>query len=203
MVPEQSRSMARMWQLRPWNTNPLMRASDRWEALVWVVAIIAVLAAVPLAGAVGTASYTSATARISAENATKVAVTATITQVPQQMAAPMNRNTAALDVYTAPVRWTWQDRTGTATVGVPGDAALGDEIRIWLGPDGNPDAEPLPTSAAATEGIGSALTVLCAIWAAALAAVCATAWLLSSRRAAHWEREWREVDHRIGGEDRR
>ncbi|WP_194814206.1 hypothetical protein [Nocardia sp. XZ_19_385] len=202
-MPKQPRSAVRIWQLRPWNTSPLMRASDRWEALVWILAVIAVLAAVPMAGAIGTASYTAAAARIDAENAAKVAVTATLTEEPQQVAAAMNRNTATLDIYTAPVRWTWQDRSGTATVNVPGGAAPGDQVRVWLGPDGNPAPGPLPSSAAATEGIGVALTVLSAIWGSALAGVCVTAWLLSTRRAAHWEREWLEIDHRIGGEDRR
>ncbi|MEV6276259.1 hypothetical protein [Nocardia sp. NPDC051832] len=202
-MPEQARSAARVWQLRPWNTNPLMRASDRWEALTWVLATIAVLVAVPLAGAAGTAHYSAAAARISAENATKVSVVATITQYPQQVPAPLNRNTATLDVHTAPVRWTWQDRSGEATVTVPGDAIPGHEVRLWLGPDGNPAPGPTPSSAAATSGIGAGLTVLAAIWACALAFVCGIAWLLSTRRAATWEREWREIDHRIGGEDRR
>ncbi|MFD6463900.1 hypothetical protein ACFWFG_38600, partial [Streptomyces roseolus] len=56
-MPKQPRPAARMWQLRPWNSNPLMRGSDRCETLVRMLAALAVLVAVPLAGAAGTASY--------------------------------------------------------------------------------------------------------------------------------------------------
>ncbi|MEV0246318.1 hypothetical protein AB0H76_07015 [Nocardia sp. NPDC050712] len=202
-MPKQPRVMVRMWRLRPWSTNPLMRASDRCEVLVRLLAALAVLAAVPLAGAAGTAAYSAAATRLGAENATKVAVTAVIVQPPQQVAARLNQSGASLDVFTAPVRWTWQDRSGTATIGVPGSGVPGDEVRIWLGPDGNPADAPLPTSAAASEGIAAGLMVLCVTWAGALALVCLTTWSVGARRAAHWAREWRAIDHRIGGEDRR
>jgi hypothetical protein len=192
-----------MWQLRPWNSNPLMRGSDRCETVVRMLAATAVMVAVPLAGAAGTASYSTATARINAENASKVAVTATVTQDARQLTIPVNRTVASASVYTAPVRWTWRDRSGTATVEVPAGSGPGDQVRVWLGPDGNPAAAPTPSSAAATEGIGSGLTMLSGIWGGALAASWGTTWLLSSRRAARWEQEWRAIDHRIGGEDRR
>ncbi|MFC9896436.1 hypothetical protein ACFVMC_22340 [Nocardia sp. NPDC127579] len=199
----QPRPVTRMWRLRPWNTNPLMRASDRCEILVRIVAVLLVLLAVPVAGAAGTASYDNAATRIAAENATKMAAPAIVVESPAPLPAPLNRSGDSLDLYTAPVRWTWQDRPGTGTVEVPGTAAPGDEVRVWLGPDGNPVPAPLPSSSAATAGIGTALTMLCALWGAALALVCGTAWLLGARRGATWAREWRAIDHRIGGEDRR
>ncbi|MEV0762704.1 hypothetical protein [Nocardia sp. NPDC050435] len=202
-MPKQTGPAARMWQLRPWNSNPLMRPSDRCEVLLRLLAALVVLAAVPLAGAAGTAAYSTAAARIDAANAAKVAVSATVEQDPQQLTAPLNRGAVTLDVHTAPVRWTWQDRSGSATVEVPAGSVPGTEVRIWLGPDGNPAPAPVPTSAAATEGISAGLTMLCAIWGGALAATWLTTLLLSTRRAARWEREWRAIDHRIGGEDRR
>lgn len=43
----------RIWRARPWNANPLMRVTDRFESLIRVLAVVVILVAVPTAAAAG------------------------------------------------------------------------------------------------------------------------------------------------------
>jgi hypothetical protein len=192
----------RVWRARPWNTNPLMRATDRFEAVVRILAAVAVLLAVPVAGAAGTAGYRAAAVRISSDNAAKSVVTAMITGEPKRAVVLSARAEVTEYHFQAPVRWNQDGRSGTATVEVSAAAKRGDEIPVWLNPDGSQTGPPQRSSVASGKGIGAGLAVLVEIWAGALAVVVVTAWALDGRRRAHWEREWRQVAQQTG-KDRR
>ncbi|WP_067537108.1 hypothetical protein [Nocardia crassostreae] len=92
----------RLWRLRPWNSSPLMRGSDRWQATCRLLMIALALLAVPIAGVAGTAAYTNSVARIEADNAVKSPVMAEVVSEPRST-APAARLTRPR--YEALVRW--------------------------------------------------------------------------------------------------
>lgn len=185
----------RSWRMRPWNTNPLMRGSDRLEGALRLLVIGVMLAMVSIAGAVGTAGYSDAVERIRSENAAKVAVSATVLAEPVEAAS--NGPYRKPD-FQAPVRWSRNGESGSATVTVSENAALGSEVRIWLGPEGKPVDPPQPPSVAVSAGIGAGLAVLMLTWIGGLLLVWSVNRLLAQRRAAQWDAEWRSISRPIG-----
>ncbi|MEV6426385.1 hypothetical protein [Nocardia sp. NPDC051463] len=181
-----------IWWLRPWNTNPLMRASDRIEAAVRIIVVAAVLTAVPVAGALGTAAYTADAARIRAERETRTVVTAVVTEQPAR--------TSEHDVQAA-VQWLANGRSGAATVSVPRLARSGDRIAVWLGPDGAPTSRPRDPAAAPMTGIGVGVVLLVGVCFCGGCLVQGTAWLLDRRRSVRCDRQWRQLTRSIN-EDR-
>lgn len=185
----------RMWRLGPWNANPLMRGSDRIAGVLRVLLIAVMLVMVPVAGAVGTARYTAATERIRSENAAKVEVTATLLAKPT--AAPTHSTYRKADLE-APVQWSRNGQTGTATVTVADTANIGDQMRVWLGPQGTPTDPPQPPAAAVSAGIGAGVAVLLLAWLTGFAVTWTVDWLLEIRRNAQWDSEWRRIGRPIG-----
>lgn len=199
MVSESPTLPVRLWRAQPWNPSPLMRVSDRVQGIMRILAVLIVLVAVPIAAAAGTAAYGTASARIRTENASKVAVTATITGNPVRVATPVaDRNGSMIEHFQAQVSWTRDGRSATAIVGVPDNAKPGQPTPVWLGPDGLPTAAPLRSSTAAVHGISVGAAVLLEIWLGAAAFLCATAWALDRQRHIHWDREWRQITHPTG-----
>ncbi|WP_069161277.1 hypothetical protein [Nocardia altamirensis] len=159
-----------------------MRATDRL-GVVRVLAIIAVLAAVPLSAAVGVARYDAARAGIPADNAGKVALAATVTSDPTTVTS--SRSIGYHDYYTATVQWVRDGKQSAARIEVPDTAHPGDQVALWLDRDGRPTTAPLPASSAAWEGIGLTLATLIELWIIIAALVGLTFWL----RGAH-PRSW-------------
>lgn len=189
----------RLWRSRPWSSSPLMRVSDRIEALVRIVAVVVILIAVPVAGAVGTAAYTWAAERIRAENATKVVVPATVIAKPERIVT-LGGHGMSEERFEAALRWDRGGRSGAATMEVPEAVAQGDEVPVWLGADGKPTAPPRQSGAAAVDAMNAGLALLVGIWVGALALVSCTVRLLSTRHDAGWDREWRQISRSIGKE---
>ena len=69
----------RWWILRLLGRNPLLRTADRIEALVIVSAAVVSLLAIPVAGAVGTATYDARHSLYTKEAQMRHSVTATVT----------------------------------------------------------------------------------------------------------------------------
>ncbi|WP_433666305.1 Rv1733c family protein [Nocardia sp. CA-136227] len=187
---------ARLWRVRPWNSSPLMRVSDRAEVVLRALAVVVVAAAVPVAGAVGTVSYTGAEARIVAQDSGKVRVVATETA--DAVRVPDSDRYATHQVrYQAPVQWDNGGKIATATVDVPGPQVAGATVTLWT-KNGQPTVAPSRPGSAAAEGIGTGLAILVETWCAAAATVWFTGTVLDARRYARWEREWRGINRPIG-----
>ncbi|WP_433663229.1 Rv1733c family protein [Nocardia sp. CA-128927] len=176
------------WSRQPWSPNPLLRTSDRFEALLRLVAVLAVVVAVPVAGALGTAAYTESAAQIRAENATKHSVIAVLIEESAK---------SAVHEFQANVRWDDNGRPGTAVVPVRRGLQAGDHVTVWLGPDGAPTTELRPTTAAAMTGIGVGVVTFVGTWFTSWCLVRGTGWLLDARRNARWAHEWRQLGRPI------
>ena len=99
--------------------NPLLRASDRIEALVLALAVMVSLLAVPVAAAVGTAVHDSRRDVYAQQHHTRHLVTATITD---DTAA---QNISRTNTATMAARWTAAGAEHTGAV----DGAIGDQAR--------------------------------------------------------------------------
>ena len=99
--------------------NPLIRASDRFEALVMALAVMVSLLAVPVAAAVGTAVHDSRRDVYAQQHHTRHLVTATITD---DTAA---QNISRTNTATMAARWS---AAGSRTHR-GGDGAIGDRTR--------------------------------------------------------------------------
>lgn len=178
----------RLWRLRPWNPNPLMRGSDRCQVVIRMFVVALALLAVPVAGTVGTCAYTSSAESIAASNAGKVRVVATVVTAPRRATSFTG---SALPRYEKTVRWEHGGRIETATVPSEATAVVGAELPMWLGPDGRPADPPRQPAGAAADGICIALVVLVASWCAAVGIDRRATRLLDRRRAVRWDAEWR------------
>ncbi|MBL1074163.1 hypothetical protein JK358_07115 [Nocardia sp. 2] len=174
-----------------------MRASDRAEVVIRALAVVAVVVAVPLSGALGTVSYTGAAARIAAEDTGKVRVVANIAEDSRVVLEP-DRYGVRTDRYQAAVQWNYEGHHGKATIDVTGPQTVGAEVPLWIDREGQPTTAPARPGAAAAEGIGTGLAVLVETWCAAAAAVWFSGALLDARRNARWDREWRLMNRPIG-----
>nr|WP_157514445.1 hypothetical protein [Nocardia concava] len=172
-----------------------MRVSDRAEVLLRAVAVVVVVAAVPVAGAIGTVSYTGAQARIASQDAGKTKVNAIETGDAVRVAG--SDHYAGQQRYQAPVQWEIDGKTATATVDVTGPQVTGATVTLWV-KNGQPTLAPARPGAAAAEGIGTGLAVLVETWCAAAATVWFTGTVFDARRYARWEREWRGINRPIG-----
>ncbi|QIS03670.1 hypothetical protein F5X71_16285 [Nocardia brasiliensis] len=166
----------------------MLRASDRCEALVRIIATLAVLVAVPVAGALGTAAYSESAAHIRLERATKHSVAAVLTEDPVEI--------ATYD-YRARAQWNDAGHPSTAVVPVDRGRQSGDQVTIWLGPDGTQTTEPPRAVAAVLTGIGVGVVVLVGTWLCGWCLVHGTAWVLDRRRDARWAEEWRQFSRPI------
>lgn len=178
--------LTRLWTLQPCNPNQLMRASDRIESAVRVIATVAMLVAVPVAGALATEAYADTSAEIRHENSTKTPIHAVIVDEPVKAATHRSE---------ARVRWDETGRTGNAIVPVRERAQTGDRVELWLDGDGAPTTRPRDPVTAVVAGIGVGVFVLVGVWLCGWCLVRATTLLLNRQRGAQWDRQWRQMCH--------
>ncbi|WP_193048463.1 Rv1733c family protein [Mycolicibacterium baixiangningiae] len=152
--------------LRLFNRAPLVRPTDRIEALVVGLAVVVALLALPVAAAIGTAVYDSRSHHYAEQTLTSHSVTATITEVPDS--PPLSRT----GLIAVPVQW-WD--AGTRHTGIaqaPASVAVGDPVDLWVDADGVRAFAPTPTTRAAVEGVAAAVGIWVSV--AAGAAIVAT-----------------------------
>ncbi|MFJ2837377.1 hypothetical protein ACIO52_18665 [Nocardia sp. NPDC087230] len=169
---------ARLWRCRPWNTNPLMRWPDRLLAVARVCAVGLLLAAVPVAGAVGTITYSDDVADIQAERAGVDVVQGLVLDRPERTSGHL---------YQARVSWPGTSGPVVATVTVSRKTTEGQVIPVWLNDAGVPVREPRTTDAAVVNGIGAAVVILVTAGLVAWAMTYGTAFVVARRRSAAWD----------------
>ncbi|MBJ8341317.1 hypothetical protein JGU71_20745 [Antrihabitans sp. YC3-6] len=188
-------SVVSLYRMLPWSRNPLMRATDRLYFTAVIVAVVVFAASVPICAAVGTAAYSSRSAELAADRATKHEVEATVVGVAPAI-SPEDVRTGAAGVTStnAEVSWTVDGQTFRSSKRVPGAVAKGDHVSIWLDSAGERVDAPLPTSDAA------AFAISCAMLGIALSAFALLAGLqllhayLAVRNRRAWTQEWELFD---------
>lgn len=126
--------------VRLFGRNPLIRTTDRVEALILVLAVAASLLAIPIGAAVGTAVHDSRSRLYAEQVQTRRPVTATVTGESHP------RRNLESSTVTVPARWVAAGAERTGDVTAPLAAKIGDDIEIWIDDEGFPVARPLNTA---------------------------------------------------------
>jgi hypothetical protein len=176
---------ARCWRIaRVFGRNPLLRRTDRIEALVMLVALVASLLAIPVVGVMSIVVYGARDRLYDQEAQARHTVMATVADA----SAPLDQ-----DARTVLVKARWPaaagERTGSFQHSTPVKA--GERIEIWVDKDANLVGPPTPTWYAAIDAVGTAIVTLLVVGAVMTSLVAALRSLLDRARDAEWEREIR------------
>ena len=173
--------------------DPLVRTIDRIEALVFVIAVVVSVLAIPIAAAVGTAVYDSR-GQIYAEQAhTRHRVAATVTDVP---ASQISRT----GTTTVPARWTAGGAEHTSAVKVQSTPKPGDTIEVWVNSNGTQVPSPTPTNRAAAEAAVGALVMWICVAAIAATLFTGTRAVCDRIRFTRWQHA---IDDLVGRDGRK
>jgi hypothetical protein len=157
--------------------NPLLRASDRVEALVVALAVMVSL----LAAAVGTAVHDSRRDVYAAQHHTRHLVTATITD---DTAA---HNISRTNTPTMAARWSAAGAEHTGAITAQSATKPGDHAAIWVDNNGAATDEPTPTTRAGVDAVTAALFMWAGVTAAAAILLAATQAVCDRIRAIRWQ----------------
>ena len=160
--------------------NPLVRRSDRIEALVLVLAVVVSLLAVPVAGAVGTAIYDSRRDVYAEQAHTRHITTATITG---DIAAQKISRTGDA---TTQARWSAFGTDHSGAVKAPLTSKSGDHVAIWVDDNGVLADKPTPTSRAAVDAVTAAVAMWASVTASAAILLAGTRAVCDRIRAIGW-----------------
>jgi len=173
------------WLVVLFSRNPLIRISDRIEALALVLTVVVSLLAASIGAAVGTAVYDSRS-RLYAEQAeTRTLVTATVIDSP-----------ARSDTITVRARWFAAGAEHTGAVKAQPTVKPGDTIDIWVDEDGSHVGPPVMS--AADEAATAALVIWLGVTIAAVALFAGTRAVLNGARHDDWQLDF---DHLAGDGD--
>jgi hypothetical protein len=152
--------------------NPLLRATDRIEALATAVAVMVSLLTIPVAAALGTAVHDSQREAYAQQHHSRHLVTATITD--DTAAQSISRT----NTVTMAARWSAAGAEHSGAVTAQSASKPGDHVTIWVDNNGALTDEPTPTTRAGVDAVTAALftwaavTVTATILLAAVRAVC-------------------------------
>lgn len=178
--------------LRLVGRDPLVRTTDRIEALVTVLAVVVSLLAIPIAAAIGTAVYDTSRRAYAEQAETRHTVAATVTDV---AASPQIVRTGTT---TVPARWTAGGAEHTGAVEAPSTTKTGDAVEIWVDDNGAQVSAPTPTSRAAVEASTGALVVWMSVAAIAATLSTLTRAVCDRIRLTGWQHD---LDHLVGNGD--
>ncbi|HEY5857345.1 MAG TPA: hypothetical protein VIW24_25780 [Aldersonia sp.] len=184
----------RLWRLAPWRHNELMRSTDRFESVVVLFAVVLALLMVPIAGAVGTATYDRLDLATQAAQARHPVVAVLV-----ENAGPSEKPTRGVPKhFRAPARWWVNGVEHTGDVDTGPRATAGQTVAVWIGPDGQQASPPRSGAANAAEAAATALVVWVAVTSGCAAVLLAFDWLATKRRLARWDRKWERVGQSPG-----
>jgi hypothetical protein len=178
--------------LRLLGRDPLVRTTDRIEALVLVLTVVVSVLAAPIAAAVGTEVHDSRRHVYAKQAHTRHSVAATVTDV------PASQQVLRTSTITVPARWSAAGAEHTGAVKAQSTDKTGDRIAIWVDNKGAQVPVPTPTSRAALEAVTGALVTWMGVAAAAATLFAATRAVCGRIRFAGWQHD---IDSLVGNGD--
>ena len=178
--------------LRLLGRDSLVRAIDRIEALVLVLAVAVSLLAAPIAAAVGTAVHDSSRQLYAEQVHTRHPVAATVTDV------PASQQILRTSTITVQARWSAGGAEHTGAVKAPSTTNTGDSIEIWVDDTGAQVPAPTPTTRAAVEAVTGAGVIWVSVAAAAATLFAVTRTVCDRIRFSRWQHDF---DSLIGNGD--
>lgn len=174
--------------LRLFGRSPLVRKSDRIEALVFVLAVMVSLLAAPVAAAVGTAVHDSRRHVYAEQAQTHHTVTATVTD------GTAAHQISRTNTITVQARWSAAGSEHTGAVEVPSSIQTGDLVEIWVDHTGS-QVDTLSTSRAAVDAVTAALVIWASVVAVAATVFAGIRTLFDRIRFTGWQQE---LDNVVG-----
>jgi hypothetical protein len=178
--------------LRLRGRDPLVRTTDRIEALALALAVVVSLLAVPIAAAVGTAVHDSRRHIYAEQTHTRHTVAATVTDV------PASQQILRTGTTTVPARWTAGGAEHTGAVKAQSTAKTGDTVEIWVDNNGAQVPAPTSTTRAAVEAATGALVIWISVAATAATLVTVTRAVCDRIRLTGWQHD---LDSLVGNGD--
>ena len=175
--------LGRYWWMRALGRNPLVRRSDRVEALAVALAIVIAVVATPIAGAIGTSVHDARTLFYAEEAENRHQVTATAIE---NGSVVVPRDSVS---FSGRAKWSIAGSEHIGAIEWPDQAKVGEQQDIWVDSQGEPVGPPPPPSRADTDAVAIALTVWFGVAAAAAGFVYVLRRQLDRRRYADWDRE--------------
>ncbi|OXM56511.1 hypothetical protein CFP71_12880 [Amycolatopsis thailandensis] len=169
--------------------NSLARGSDRFEALLLKLVILAAVLAIPVAAAVGSANHGRQLAAAATDAAGRHATTAYLLK-----AAPVRIvDSESVGTDDSATEAVWTDTRGARHTGgvfaTPGSPA-GSPVPIWIDARGDQTAAPRTASTAVFDSVLVGLWLWFAVVAALVLLHRAVRLVLDRQRSAAWERAW-------------
>jgi hypothetical protein len=161
--------------------NPLLRRTDRIEALIMLVALVVSLLAIPVAGVAAAMTYGARDRLYAQEARERRAVMATVTDT--------GNDGSGITVVQA--RWPVAAGERLGSLELTTAAEVGDRIGIWIDKDGNPVAPPTPTWQAVGDAVATAEATLLIVGVAMTSLVAGVRSRLDRARDTQWERDIR------------
>ncbi len=169
--------------------NSLARGSDRFEALLLKLVILAALLAVPVAAAAGSANHGRQVAAAAVDSAGRQATTAYLLK-----AAPVRIvDSESVGTDDPTTEATWTDSRGVRHTGgvlaTPGSPA-GTAVPIWIDARGDLTAAPRTASTAVFDSVLVGLWLWFAVVGSLVLLHRVVRLMLDRHRYAAWERAW-------------
>jgi hypothetical protein len=181
------------WHVRALGFNPLVRASDRLEALVVLAVLVTAFFAIPVGAHAGTQVYDAGVRTADEQAHSRHSVEAVAVEGSASMPADFDSPNF--------VRAQWHEgtRLRTEQVVTPATVKTGESLKLWLDDTGKVVAAPLTTDDAKLSALGVAGTIWVVIVVfSALVALVIRRGLDRSRDRA-WERELHLLAHNDDG----
>ncbi|WP_140693793.1 Rv1733c family protein [Mycolicibacterium hodleri] len=175
--------LGRSWCRRLFGKHPLIRTSDRIETLVFVVAAMVAVMAIPVAASIGTAVHDTRS-RVYAEQAHSrhVVIARAVTE---SVVIP----TANSIDFNVRARWNVFGSSHVEVIPVVDPVQAGDRIEVWVDQAGGWVAAPTSRYRAGQEALGVAVLMWLCVAAAAAICVALSRRRLNRTRYAEWDRE--------------
>ncbi|MBS1691049.1 MAG: hypothetical protein JST91_02290 [Actinobacteria bacterium] len=171
------------WYRRAFDRNPLIRTTDRIEAVVLMLAITAMLLTTAVAAALATSVQDSRAQIYEQQHLTRHAVTATAT------ADSRTETSYGSAAYIATARWNSDGIERTAEFEWPTALEAGQKIDIWVDDSGKRVPPPAPI----TQALLDAVMVALCLWIITFVALAGTARMLLGRLNRRRYEEWDEA----------
>jgi hypothetical protein len=190
MAGEQTAPM-RWWRLAPWSLNRLMRTSDRLESAAVLLVVVCVLLLIPVAAAVGTATYTRLGDQARTDRETGHQVPAVLLE--DSWVGLSETNLSPEESFLAPAEWIVDGTSHTGEVPTEAGAKSGQTVGVWTDPRGNLVDVPKTGAENAYTAVGVALGVWISSAAICFGILFGIFWAARKYQMSQWGREWRDL----------
>ncbi|MFW0794458.1 hypothetical protein AAFP30_11645 [Gordonia sp. CPCC 205515] len=174
----------RRWPIsRLASRNPLVRASDRFEALAHWIAVIFAVIAIPLAVSVGQHIHSSLLETQARQTAAVHTVQATANEKSSSLLTPDGGDSMV------EARWSYNSVAHVQSVHVDSAVDTGEQFPLYVDDEGKPSTEPMTSADAMANTVLVATTFYVGAITASILFVMAAGWMLGRFRRHAWDLE--------------